>query len=80
MKWLIILPIVLSVFQVLLGKNHWEKLLGISSLSTKAGIVIYALSYIFPTLSQVRDVAIFYFLAGGSGVVFFSYFLRREKE
>ncbi|MBZ4662156.1 MAG: hypothetical protein JG779_1310 [Thermotoga sp.] len=79
MRWLLVSPLILSVLQVLLGKNQWEKLLGISSLSTKVGVLIYALSYLVPGLSQARDVAVFYLLAGGSGVILFSYFLRRNR-
>ncbi|PLV56145.1 hypothetical protein [Thermotoga sp. SG1] len=80
MIWILTVPLVLSVILAVMGRNRWEKLLGISSLSTKTGVLIYALSYLVPGLSQVRDVAIFYLLAGGSGIILFSYFLRGRKE
>jgi len=77
--WILALYLVVCLVLVIKGPSVWDRLLGLSLVSTKVNLIIIVFASIYE-LSYLLDVAIVYTLLGFIGIIFSAIFLLERAK
>ena len=81
--WVMMACLIMCIVRTMKGPSAWDRLLGMSLMSTKLIVMIVVFATIYD-LAYILDFAIIYALFGFIGTIFISIFLvnleRRTKK
>ena len=76
--WVMLGLLVLYIIRTLMGPNRWDRLLGLSLISTKIIVIIIVIASV-QDMSFLLDFAIIYALSGFIGTIFLAIFMSRGR-